>query len=326
MRESTRSWQKILAEGFSSASQLLDFLCLPQLLAEPLAEKEFKMRVPRRFAALMEKANPHDPLLRQVLPVHEETQQQNTYSLDPLQELATPTKGLLHKYPGRVLLTITGACAIHCRYCFRRHFPYSDHNPRRQKWQGVLDYIKQDDSIREVILSGGDPLLEKDSVLKFLLEQLSAITHVQIVRFHTRIPIVLPERINPSLLKIFAASRLQKVVVVHSNHPRELDETVAQACAQLKAVGCQLLNQSVILNGVNDEVGILAALSMRLFACGILPYYLHLLDKVEGAAHFDIPFEKALSLFRALQTQLPGYLVPRLTREEPGKESKTLYC
>ena len=325
MRDYSISWQKILAQGFASVNELLEFLALPSGLGSVSADKQFKTRVPRSFAARMQRGNPRDPLLLQVLAVEDELSVVDGYVADPLRESkGNPLPGLLHKYQGRVLLTLTGACAVNCRYCFRRHFPYQNNNPGRDGWQPVLDYVRADTSIREVILSGGDPLLAADAVLAELIQQLEAIPHLQILRFHTRIPIVLPERINKDLLKLLGTTRLQKIIVLHSNHAQELDEQVAEVCSALRQVGCHLLNQSVLLKGINDEASILAELSERLFACGVLPYYLHLLDTVAGAAHFDLPQTAALAIYRQLQKQLPGYLVPRLAREEPGKASKTL--
>lgn len=325
MRDSIPCWQENLAQGFSEAGALLDFLELPRSLADGLAEKHFKTRVPRGFAARMEPKNPRDPLLLQVLAVGEELQIIDGFELDPLGEAnANPLPGLIHKYHGRVLLTSASACAINCRYCFRRHFSYDENNPGRAGWQPVLDYIARDGHIHEVILSGGDPLLAKDQVLHELLNGLAGIPHLQTLRIHTRIPVVLPERVNQGLLTMLAANRLQKVVVLHCNHANELDDQVHQACTLLRGVGCHLLNQSVLLRGVNDEVETLAALSERLLACGVLPYYLHLLDQVQGTAHFGVSLENALAIFRQLQATLPGYLVPRLAREEPGKKHKTI--
>ena len=325
MRESIPCWQKNLAEGFSSAAELLSFLNLPTSLADNLAEKQFKTRVPRSFASRMQPANPTDPLLLQVLAVEEELETTDGFSSDPLAEdAANHLPGLIHKYHGRVLLTVAGACAVNCRYCFRRHFPYQKNNPGRAGWQPVLDYIANDPEIHEVILSGGDPLLATDTILEPLLKQLAAIPHLHTLRFHTRIPVVLPERINEQFIKLLADNRLHKVIVLHSNHPQELDANVLLVCKTLRDVGCHLLNQSVLLAGVNDNAYVLAELSERLFTLGVLPYYLHLLDKVQGAAHFDTPVDQALEIFQKLQSLLPGYLVPRLVREEPGKKSKTL--
>jgi EF-P beta-lysylation protein EpmB len=325
MRDTTPTWQKILAQGFSTASELLNFLRLPLSLAARETELQFKTRVPRGFAALMEPGNPNDPLLLQVLAVDQELEHVEGFTRDPLCEVkVNPQEGLLHKYHGRVLLTLTGACAIHCRYCFRRHFPYQDNNPGRSGWDDVLTYIQKDESLHEVILSGGDPLLAKDAIWIALCHQLSKIPHVKTLRIHTRIPVVLPERVDASFIDFFSQLPLNKVVVIHSNHARELDHRVAQVCTELKSAGATLLNQSVLLRGVNDEVSVLKQLSETLFSYGVLPYYLHVLDKVQGAAHFDVPLERIHELYSELQALLPGYLVPRLAREEPGAKGKTL--
>lgn len=325
MRETKPRWQKILAQGFSSAIELLDFLDLPRTLAELSAEQSFKTRVPRGFAERMERGNPQDPLLLQVLATGAETQVIEGYSTDPLHEaVVNPIPGLIHKYQSRVLLTLTGACAINCRYCFRRHFPYEDNNPGRGGWDAALNYIQNDSHINEVILSGGDPLLAKDAVLAELFEKLSQIPHIQTVRIHTRIPVVLPERIDEGLLACLANTRLNKVVVIHCNHPQELNQQTATAFQALRQAGCYLLNQSVFLTGINNGADVLVSLSEALFANGVLPYYLHVLDKVQGAAHFDASIDDVRVVFQEMQRQLPGYLVPRLTREEPGKSQKTL--
>lgn len=325
MRDSEPSWQKILAQGFCSAVELLDFLQLPRTLAEPLAEQQFKTRVPRGFAERMQQGNPRDPLLLQVLAVPEELQVVDGYLKDPLVESAVnPVPGLIHKYQSRVLLTLTGVCAINCRYCFRRHFPYDENNPGRLGWEDALEYIRADQRIHEVILSGGDPLLVKDKVLSELMGRLALIRHVHTVRIHTRIPVVLPERVDNGLIDLLSHSRLHKVVVLHCNHPQELNEKVANACSRLRQAGCHLLNQSVYLSGINNDAETLSALSEGLFAYGVLPYYLHVLDKVAGAAHFDANLDEVLEVFQALQRLLPGYLVPRLAREDAGKQHKQL--
>lgn len=325
MRDSIPCWQKILAQGFSSAAELLGFLDLPVAEGSLLAEKQFKTRVPRGFAARMQRGNRKDPLLLQVLAVEKELQTADGFTQDPLNEIAAnPIQGLIHKYHGRVLLTVTGACAINCRYCFRRHFPYQDNNPGRAGWLPVVDYIANNPDIHEVILSGGDPLLAKDNVLADLFTLLETVPHLRTLRIHTRIPVVLPDRINSDLIQRLETSRLQIVVVLHSNHPNELDPSVASACKALRQAGCHLLNQSVLLAGVNNNVDVLVALSERLFSFGVLPYYLHVLDKVQGAAHFDVDLADAFAIYQALQARLPGYLVPRLAREEPGKKNKTL--
>ncbi|GGI93444.1 EF-P beta-lysylation protein EpmB [Legionella impletisoli] len=325
MRDTKASWQKILAQGFSSARELLAFLELPESLASQNAEKQFQTRVPRGFANLMQRENPNDPLLRQVLALHDEGQVTEGYTEDPLLEKAFNTQaGLIHKYHGRVLLTLVGACAINCRYCFRRHFPYEENNPGREGWNDVFSYIAADKSLSEVILSGGDPLLANDTVLSYILSGLEAIPHVRTVRIHTRIPVVLPERIDSNLIELLKRSSLTKVIVLHSNHPNELDDRVAFVCQDLRAISCHLLNQSVLLAGVNDDEITLAALSRRLFECGVMPYYLHLLDKVKGAAHFEVTLTTAQKLYKALQALLPGYLVPRLACEIPAEKHKTL--
>ncbi len=323
MRDS--NWQKVLSSGFASSAELLDFLNIPQHLAGIESEKQFKTRVPRGFAARMQPGDPLDPLLLQVLAQAVELDLAPGFSHDPLGELSViQVPGLLHKYPGRVLLTISGVCAVNCRYCFRRHFPYQENNPGRKGWNAALDYIADDISVREVILSGGDPLIASDNTLIEILDRLALISHVKTVRFHTRIPVVLPERIDASFLDAIQRCELQKVMVIHSNHAQELDESVEAACRDLAAAGLVLLNQSVLLKGVNDQADVLAALSERLFACGVLPYYLHLLDPVNGVSHFNLPNEQALEIFNELQNLLPGYLVPRLVREHAGRKHKTL--
>lgn len=326
MNQLTNScWQHNLATGFHSAEALLDYLQLPRTLANPSAEQYFATRVPRGFANRMQKNNPNDPLLLQVLAVDAEMQPIPGYSCHPLQEQAVnPLPGLIHKYMSRVLLTITGACAVNCRFCFRRHFPYEENNPGSNGWSAVFDYIKNDSRITEVILSGGDPLVVKNKTLSYFFENLSAISHVKTIRIHTRIPIVLPERIEEGFMQCIANCKKNIVIVMHCNHPQELDETVSHACQLLRAGGCFLLNQTVYLAGVNNSAAILSELNIRLFEIGVLPYYLHILDKVQGAAHFDASIDEVKTVYAELQTLLPGYLVPRLVVEEPGKLHKTI--
>ena len=293
------------------------------LPAARAAARLFPLRVPRGFVARMRRGDPHDPLLRQVLPLAEECLTAPDFAADPVGDAAAMTvPGVLHKYRGRVLLTATGACAVHCRYCFRRHFPYADANPAADHWQAALGYIAGDASISEVILSGGDPLTLSDRRLRELTDALAAIPHVRRLRVHTRLPIVLPERVDDGLLAWLGNLRLPGVVVVHVNHANELDSAVKAALARLKDAGVQLLNQSVLLRGVNDSGDALAALSEALFACGVLPYYLHLLDKVQGAAHFDVPEPTAQAIVTDMRGRLPGYLVPRLVRESTGAAGK----
>ncbi|MCX7115090.1 MAG: EF-P beta-lysylation protein EpmB [Gammaproteobacteria bacterium] len=319
------SWQKTLAQGFHSVNALLEFLNLPPTIGSSGAERLFKTRLTRHFAKLIEPGNPHDPLLLQVLATQDELQSPADFSHDPLSEKqANRLPGLIHKYHGRVLLMPTGACAIHCRYCFRRHFPYADNQPSRTQWQDIFNDLKQHPDIKEVILSGGDPLLTTDSRLHFLLDNFAAISHIETVRFHTRVPIVLPERITPEWLALFDAKRFNLVMVLHCNHPNEITPELAAVCQNLKKSGFHLLNQAVLLKHVNHEPRTLIALNKQLFAIGVLPYYLHLLDSVDGAAHFDLSLDEALSVYQHLQAHLPGYLVPRLVKEIPGQPNKTL--
>jgi len=284
----------------------------------------FEVRVPEAYLSRIRPGDPSDPLLRQVLPLIEEDRPVAGYVADPLAEAEhAPAKGLIHKYAGRVLLIASPACAVNCRYCFRRHFPYEENAPSRAQWEQSLDYLRKDATIREAILSGGDPLAASDRQLAWLVERLEAIPHLKRLRLHTRLPVVIPDRIDAALLDWLGATRLQKVMVLHINHAQEIDEAVVAACERLKAAGVTLLNQSVLLRGVNDDVDTLAALSERLFEAGILPYYLHVLDPVAGAAHFDVTDDEARVLVAELREVLPGFLMPRLVREVPGEASKT---
>ncbi|MEW6332546.1 MAG: EF-P beta-lysylation protein EpmB [Pseudomonadota bacterium] len=319
------AWQSALARAITEPAELLAAAGLGEewLPAARAAARLFPLRVPRGFVARMRQGDPRDPLLRQVLPLAEECLAAEGFGTDPVGDLAAmAAPGVLHKYRGRVLLTLTGACAVHCRYCFRRHFPYADANPATDHWRAALEYIAGDDSITEVILSGGDPLSLSDRRLAELVRQLEAIPQLRRLRLHTRLPIVLPERVNDELLAWLGDTRLKPVVVVHANHAQEIDDTVRAALGRLKTAGAELLNQSVLLRGVNDSVEALADLSEALFETGTLPYYLHLLDKVRGAAHFAVPDAVARGLMEALNARLPGYLVPRLVREVPGRPGK----
>ena len=280
--------------------------------------------MPEAYLNRIAYADIDDPLLRQVLPLGEEAFTPHGYVVDPLAEADhRPAKGLIHKYAGRVLLIASPNCAINCRYCFRRHFPYSDNSPSRAQWQEALDYLRSDTTIHEAILSGGDPLAASDRQLAWLVEQLESIPHLKRLRIHTRLPVVIPDRVDDALLGWLSATRLQKVVVLHINHANEVDQAMVDACARLKQTSATLLNQSVLLRGVNDDVATLATLSERLFEADILPYYLHVLDPVQGAAHFDVPDSEARELVARLRDHLPGFLMPRLVREIPGKASKT---
>jgi len=324
MRETVVTWQDILAKGFAKANDLLNFLQIQSDLYCEKSEREFATRVPLGFAKLMEIGNPKDPLLLQVLASANEQGDKDGYIKDPLHEgTKNPVAGLIHKYAGRVLLTVTGSCAINCRFCFRRHFPYSENNPGRSGWKDTFSYIANDHTIHEVILSGGDPLLATDALLDFIFQELWTISHIKTIRIHTRIPVVLPERINSGLLNILAQDRFKIVIVLHCNHPQEISAEMQKACVKLNIIGCCLLNQSVLLKGVNDKIETLRDLSNKLFDLKVMPYYLHKLDKTKGTHHFEISDAEAKAIFRGLQASLPGYLVPKLAREEPGKLSKT---
>lgn len=318
-------WQLDLAQAISDPAELLRQLELDTALLGPArtASREFALRIPRAFVARMRKGDPNDPLLRQVLPIGEELVEAPGFSSDPVGDLTSrAAHGVLHKYYGRVLLITTGACAVNCRYCFRRHFPYGEENARSGQWQAALQYISSQPSVSEVILSGGDPLSLSDTVLAQLAEALQQIPHLRSLRIHSRQPIVLPSRVDDGLLGWLRTCRLRKVVVLHANHANEIDAAVARAVAGLHSAGATVFNQSVLLRGVNDSIEALATLSEALFSAGVIPYYLHLLDRVQGAAHFEVGEDQARELMRGLRARLPGYLVPRLVREMPGAASK----
>ena len=321
------TWQAELRRAFRRGSDLAEFLELPSAggASSSWAEEDFPCLVPQPFAQRMAKGDPRDPLLLQVLPRQAERARPAGFSADPLAEqTASLGAGLLHKYPGRVLLVTTGACPVHCRYCFRRHFPYQHLQAGQQDWRAAAERIAASGQIKEVILSGGDPLTLSNRRIRALLTALAEIPHLATIRIHTRFPVILPQRVDAGLLAALQAARQQLVVVLHVNHPNEIDEPVCHALTTLRAAGMTLLNQAVLLQDVNDTVPTLAALSERLFAAGVLPYYLHLLDPVAGAAHFEVSASRGQALVQALRTQLPGYLVPRLAREIPGELSKTL--
>lgn len=322
--EHAPAWRRELAQAVSRPAELLALLDLPDEPGAENAARLFGLRVPRGFVGRMRPGDRYDPLLLQVLPVGAECLPAEGFVTDPLGETAAMVApGLLHKYRGRVLLTLTGACGVHCRYCFRRHYPYGDANPTGSHWTQARAYIAADPSIHEVILSGGDPLSLSDQRLAALTAELAAIPHLRRLRVHSRLPVVLPERVTPELLSWLSSSRLRPVLVVHANHAQEIDAAVGDALKRITAAGIPVLNQSVLLKGVNDSLGALCELSERLFAVGVLPYYLHQLDPVEGAAHFQVDDRQALSLASELQTRLPGYLVPRLVREEVGAPGKS---
>ena len=321
------TWQQQLADAVTDPKELLQLLELDAgLLGSALAASEkFRLRVPHAYLSRIRKGDPLDPLLLQVLPLGYELIDTPGFTTDPLDELhQMPVPGLLHKYKGRVLLTLTGACAIHCRYCFRRHYPYSDANPGHTHWPKTLKYLREHTDISEVILSGGDPLSLSDNRLSQYVTDLESIEHIKRLRIHTRLPIVVPARVNHSLLEWTKQACLKIVMVVHTNHPNEIDVQVDDAMHKLRDAGVSLLNQSVLLRGINDHSDTLAQLSEQLFNCGVLPYYLHQLDPVQGAAHFSVDDITAKKIVTQLRDALPGYLIPRLAREIAGQGAKII--
>ena len=318
-------WQREQAEAITSARELfellgLDLAALPAALA---ADADFPLRVPRAYVARIRPGDPHDPLLRQVLASGEELVEVAGFSRDPLAEAsATPVPGILHKYRGRVLLLVTGACAVHCRYCFRRHFPYQEHLPTLARLDAALDWLAERTDISEVILSGGDPLSVSDRRLAELLARLAEIGHLRRLRVHSRLPVVIPSRINSALVSLLSDNRWQASLVLHANHADELTPALAEGVARLRGAGVTVMNQAVLLAGINDSLAAQVALSESLFAAGVLPYYLHLLDPVAGAAHFQVPEDQARSLHGQMREHLPGYLVPTLVAERAGEGAK----
>ncbi|MDX1800100.1 MAG: EF-P beta-lysylation protein EpmB [Marinobacter sp.] len=324
----SKTWQQLLSDSVTTPEGLLRSLGLDPdhwLAGAESGHRLFSIRVPTPYLSRIEYGNPQDPLLRQVLPLADEDHSQPGFIQDPLQERsATQTPGLIRKYRSRALLMVTGQCAINCRYCFRRHFPYAEHRLSARERSDVLDALAADPDINEVILSGGDPLVANDQLLARWAQDLEALPGIRRLRIHTRLPIVIPQRVDAALTDWLSRSRLQTVIVLHINHPREIDASVRSALIRLKSTGATLLNQSVILKGVNDDVDTLASLSEGLFDAGVMPYYLHAFDPVSGAHHFDVSDDRARELVRTLQSRLPGFLVPRLVREIPGEAGKTL--
>ncbi len=322
-------WQLQMKQAIRDPLELCQLLDLPDSLVPPAREasRDFPLFAPRPFVSRIRHGDPADPLLRQLLPVSDELSSTPGFTADPLsehQQQAMP--GLLQKYHGRALLVTTGACAIHCRYCFRRHFPYHESPAAATMWQPAIDQLETDADIEEVILSGGDPLTLVDSQLKQLVDQLQEIPHLKLLRIHTRLPIMIPDRICDSLVDWLSGTRLQPIMVIHANHARELDEDVAASLGRLVAAGIMLMNQSVLLAGVNDDASTLASLSRRLIELRVQPYYLHQLDRVHGAAHFEVPVARGRQIVRQLRAMLPGYAVPRYVREVPGQPGKTPIC
>lgn len=321
-------WQAELARGFRDRGELLATLKLSAAdlgLAPAAATAAFPLRVPRGFVARMRPGDPGDPLLLQVLPAPAEELPTAGFVSDPVGDLASArTPGLLQKYAGRALLVTTGACAIHCRYCFRREYPYGEHSAAGGHLDGALAAIASDPSLEEIILSGGDPLVLADHRLEAVLNALDDLPHVRRIRLHSRVPVVLPERIDRRLLACLGGLRKRVVVVIHANHARELDAGVVSALRALGSVTGLVLNQSVLLKNVNDSAEAIIDLSHALFDAGVMPYYLHQMDPVSGAGHFVVADRKALQLMADVTARLPGYLVPKLVRETAGAPAKTL--
>jgi len=324
VNEETARWKRELASAVRDPAELLRLVDLPDRFAMEArrAAEGFPLLVPRGFVARMRRGDPQDPLLRQVLPIEDEQAEVAGWTVDPLEERARQTSpGVVRKYRGRALLLLAAGCAVNCRYCFRREFPYDD-DASAGEWEGPLEAVADDRGVEEVILSGGDPLLVDDRRLGRLVARLAEIPHLARLRIHSRLPIVLPERVTNDLVRILGDTRLTTIVVVHANHAAELDASVAAAVERLNGSRATLLNQSVLLAGVNDAPETLADLSLRLVDIGILPYYLHLPDRVRGTAHFDVTEERARLLHARLREMVPGYAVPRLVREVPGEGSK----
>ena len=320
------NWQQLWRDSLRDPLELLEMLGLTGFSDRISADagKAFAFRVPRGFAAKMRHGDINDPLLRQILPLTEEEQLTPGFGIDAVGDLAARgATGVLHKYQGRALLIATGSCAINCRYCFRRHFPYGEETAATGQWQEAIDYLRTDASIHEVILSGGDPLSLTTPKLALLTDALQSLPHLKRLRLHTRLPVVLPERIDAELLAWLSGLPWPVTVVIHANHANELGPDVGEALHRLRQIGTTLLNQSVLLAGVNDKVKALQALSEALHGLGVLPYYLHQLDRVQGAAHFSVPDAQAIVLHRELMAALPGYLVPKLVREIAGEPNKS---
>jgi len=327
VRAAAPDWHHSLSQAIRDGRTLIEHLGLPaECLAPALRAAElFPVMVSESYLQRMRHGDPRDPLLRQVLPRDAELDDVSGFSVDAVGDAeARRAPGLLHKYPGRALLIATGSCAIHCRYCFRRHYPYGEEPRRMADWEPALRTIEEDSSLREVILSGGDPLMLTDARLKQLISRLAKIPHLRRLRIHSRLPIVLPNRITERLLDVLKSARpLSTIMVVHANHPAEVVDDCAETLSNLVRAGIPTLNQAVLLRGVNDSADELAQLSEQLVNLGVMPYYLHQLDRVQGTAQFAVDDAVARNLLEQLRRRLPGYAVPQLVREEPGASSKT---
>ncbi|MEX0679600.1 MAG: EF-P beta-lysylation protein EpmB [Pirellulales bacterium] len=321
------SWQEAVKDAVRDPGELCRLVNLPRryVSGAMAAARDFSVFAPKGYIARMRPADVHDPLLRQVLPLEDELGERQGFGPDPVGDhAATLSPGLVHKYRSRVLMVTTGACAVHCRYCFRRHFPYWEGPRSVDEWAGALAQIEADRALREVILSGGDPLMLLDAHLAELTRRLAEIGHLRRLRVHTRLPVMIPERVTDELVALLRGTRLVPIVVIHANHARELDETVAGALGRMSDAGIPLLNQSVLLRGVNDDVETLAELCERLVDLRVMPYYLHQLDRVAGAAHFEVSESRGRRLVEQLRGRLSGYAVPRYVREAAGAASKLI--
>ncbi len=317
------AWQLELRQAIRDPEVLLSVLRLEAACA--LAAGQFPLFVPPSYLARIEHGNPADPLLRQVWPAAEEDTPSPGFTADPVHDAQSALQpGLLKKYAGRALMVVTGACAIHCRYCFRRHFPYDETPPSEAAWSNSLQAIAQDSSIEEIILSGGDPLTVTDERLAWLINRLADIPHLKRLRVHTRLPIMIPSRATKDLLECLTGTRLTPIMVIHANHAQELDDAVADSLDRLRRAGVLLLNQAVLLRGVNDSLEAQAELNLRLIDLGVTPYYLHQLDRVQGAAHFEVPIDEGRRIMAELRRRLPGYAVPRYVQEIPGEFHKAV--
>jgi EF-P beta-lysylation protein EpmB len=320
-------WKAELSHCVSSIDDLLNQLGLNanNLSATEQAAIDFPIKVPQPFVQLMEYGNPNDPLLKQVLPISSELAIDSNFSTDPVDESNyNPVPGIVHKYHNRVLMIISPNCAINCRYCFRRHFPYDENRQSKQQWLEALDYLKTKPEINEVIYSGGDPLAANDNFLRWLTAEIESISHIKRLRIHSRLPVVIPARIDEPLINWLGHTRLKPTFVLHINHANEISTDLSQGVDRLKQAGISVLNQSVLLKGINDSSDQLITLSEKLFDAGIMPYYLHMLDPVQGASHFDVSKKHAVEIFHQIQSELPGFLTPKLVQERAGENSKTL--
>jgi len=319
------TWGEELKHAIRSRSQLLSELDLPSDKLFSTSTTGFDLLAPRPYVKRIRPGDPNDPLLLQILSSPQELVEDPSFSSDPLEEQQhNPAPGIIHKYTNRVLFVLTGQCAINCRYCFRRHFPYAEQRRSKQQWLEALKYIEQNAQIKEVIFSGGDPLVQSNSTLAFIMDHIAQIPHIKRIRIHTRLPLVIPARIDSELIDIFARNTKRISLVWHINHPNEIDHEVQQTAARLRPI-VEQFNQSVLLKGINDNSTVLAQLSETLHDCYIQPYYIHLLDRVQGAAHFLIEDQEAAQIYKELASLLPGFLLPKLAREISGEAAKTTY-